>query len=139
MDRYSYVALFEHNTNDSYTVTFPDLPGCITEGDSFHDAQLMAKEALELHLYGMEEDNDPLPVPTSPNEYLESGKLVSLIEANMLLTRMEMDNKRIAKNCSLPRWLIKAAEAQKVNFSTLLESALYQELGIEHFVKENTK
>jgi len=139
MERYLYVALFERNENGSYTVTFPDLPGCITEGDNFHDAQLMAKEALELHLYGMEEDNDPIPEASDPEVHCASGKLVNMIEANMLLTRMEMDNKRVTKHCTLPKWLIKAGESQKLNFSHILEVGLYHELGIEKVIHNQQK
>lgn len=31
-ERYLFPAIFERGDVDGYTVTFPDLPGCITEG-----------------------------------------------------------------------------------------------------------
>lgn len=131
MNNYSYVALFEMNDNKSYTVTFPDLPGCITEGDDFHQAQLNAKEALELHLYNLEDEDELLPNPTTPDSiFVEPDTLVSIISANMALTRFELDNKRVSKNCTLPKWLIKAAEKEQVNFSKLLELAIRNELHI---------
>lgn len=58
MDRCIFPAIFEPGEKKGYTVSFPDLPGCITEGDTMEEALHMAKEALELHLYGMEEDGD---------------------------------------------------------------------------------
>lgn len=45
-----HVIIYTRNDNGSYTVTFPDFPGCITEGGNFHEAEVMAKEALRLHL-----------------------------------------------------------------------------------------
>lgn len=33
-----------------YTVEIPDIPGCVTEGDTLEDARAMAKEAIELML-----------------------------------------------------------------------------------------
>ena len=53
MRKLTYLAVLEP-TNTGYSIYFPDLPGCIRVGNSMADAQLHAKEALELHIYGME-------------------------------------------------------------------------------------
>ena len=48
---------------DGVTVTFPDLPGCITQGDTLEEALAHAIEALDLYL---EEANNPkweIPIP----------------------------------------------------------------------------
>jgi predicted RNase H-like HicB family nuclease len=81
MDRYIFPAIFEPGERKGYTVNFPDLPGCITEGDTMEEALHMAKEALELHLYGMEEDGDKIPEPTRPEKLpILDKSFVSLIE-----------------------------------------------------------
>ncbi len=41
-----YPGVFHKNADGSYTVTFPDLPGCITEGKSLKGAINMARKAL---------------------------------------------------------------------------------------------
>jgi predicted RNase H-like HicB family nuclease len=41
-----YPAIFRANGDGSYTVTFPDLPGCVSEGKSLADAVSMAHSAL---------------------------------------------------------------------------------------------
>ena len=72
-----YTALFipaEERPN-AYCVLFPDLPGCITQGESFEDAFRMAVEVLYCHLTGMREDGDTLPEPTSLTEILRTGKI----------------------------------------------------------------
>ena len=58
-----YPAVFE---KDSFgvAVVFPDLPGCVTQNDTYKKAFKDAKEALHLHLVGMIEDGDPLPEPS---------------------------------------------------------------------------
>lgn len=47
MAKYIFPALFEAGYEDEqgYTVTFPDLLGCITEGDTLEEAIYMAKDA----------------------------------------------------------------------------------------------
>lgn len=37
---------FEEAEEGGYTVTVPDLPGCISEGDSFEEALEMIKDAM---------------------------------------------------------------------------------------------
>ena len=48
-----------------YGVSFPDLPGCISAGATLDEARAMASEALALHLEGLREDRETLPMPSS--------------------------------------------------------------------------
>ena len=41
----------------------PDVPRCISAGDTLEEMRAMMKEALEFHLEGMLEDNEPIPEP----------------------------------------------------------------------------
>ena len=52
MRKITYLAVFE-SIESGYSVYFPDLPGCVSYGESFEDAQKQAAEALGLHIYGM--------------------------------------------------------------------------------------
>lgn len=61
-DVYLYPAVFE-KTETGYSVLFPDLPGCFTVGNTLEEAHLMAKEALGLHLWGFERDEEVIPPP----------------------------------------------------------------------------
>jgi len=45
-----YRVILEPNEDGGFTVTVPDLPGCITEGDTIEEALKNAKEAIEGHL-----------------------------------------------------------------------------------------
>ena len=46
MAEYVYPAIFHPNDDGSYTITYPDLPGCISEGKSLGNAIYMAQAAL---------------------------------------------------------------------------------------------
>ncbi|ADG83319.1 type II toxin-antitoxin system HicB family antitoxin [Thermincola potens] len=131
MDKYLFPAIFEPGEVKGYCVTFPDLPGCITEGDTLEEALHMAKDALELHLYGMEEDGDYIPDPTPPEKVkAPEGGFVTIIEAWMPLIRDEMANKAVKKTLTIPKWLNDLAEKKQVNFSHLLQVSLKKHLGI---------
>ena len=43
---YIYPAIFHKNKDESYTIIYPDLPGCISEGKTLGNAMYMAQSAL---------------------------------------------------------------------------------------------
>ncbi len=132
MDRYIYPAVFEAGEEKGYVVTFPDLPGCISEGVTMEDALHMAKEALELHMYGLEDDGDDIPPPSAPERLpLPAHAFVSLVEVWMPLVRDEMENRAVKKTLTIPKWLNDIAEENKVNFSQLLQTSLKEYLGVQ--------
>ena len=51
----------------------PDLPGCITTGDSVENIERNIREAIELHLHGLREDGAPIPEPKTFVAYVELG------------------------------------------------------------------
>ena len=135
-DRYLYPALF-HYAEDGISVSFPDLPGCLSCGNTTEEAFAMAREALALHLYGMEEDREPIPEP-SPVErlYVGPNEVVVLIEVWMPAFRDRMANRPVKKTLTIPKWLNDLAEREKVNFSHLLQTALKRHLGVEDYPPE---
>jgi predicted RNase H-like HicB family nuclease len=50
--------------DDSVTVLFPDLPGCISQGDDIQDAAAMGHEALALHVEALASEGAELPQPS---------------------------------------------------------------------------
>lgn len=132
MNKYIYPALFELGEDRGYTVTFPDIPGCITEGLTIEQAFQMAKEALELYMYNIEDDGEEIPVPSLPSDIKipEKNAFVSLVEAWMPPVRDEMENRAVKKTLTIPKWLNDAAEEKQVNFSQVLQTALKSHLGI---------
>lgn len=91
-----------------------------------------AKEVLELHLWGMEEDDDIIPSASKPEEIkLETGEFILPVCVYMAPVREEMNNKAVKKTLTIPYWLNKIAEEQKVNFSAILQKSLKENLGIK--------
>ncbi len=62
MHEYQYaIILHSDPEREGYTVTVPTLPGCITEGDTVEEAIAMAKEAIQLYIETLIEDNQSIP------------------------------------------------------------------------------
>jgi predicted RNase H-like HicB family nuclease len=100
-DVYIYPAIFSFGSG-GYTVTFPNLPGCITQGADVREALAMAKEAMELYIFCLEEDNQKIPPPCDHPEKLKlpPRSFTSMIEIWMPKVREDM--KREEKNKSEP-------------------------------------
>ena len=129
MEKISYLAVFEKSDN-GYSVYFPDIPGCTSWGDNLLQAQIMAREALELHLYGMEEDGEKIPTPSSNIEKLSDEDIVALITAYPELFRDRYENRKVRMNVTISSKLKSLAQKENINCSQVLEVALKDMLGI---------
>ena len=130
MRKLTYLAVFENSGGPGVSVYFPDVSGCISCGDNFDHALRMAKEALSLHIYGMEKDGDALPQRTDQVTGLGAGDMVVPVTVYPDMVRDEMNNRREKTTVTIPHWLKTAAEAEGINYSRLLETAIKETLGI---------
>jgi predicted RNase H-like HicB family nuclease len=58
-------------------VSFPDVPGCISAGDTLEEALANAAEALGGHLALMRKDRDPIPRPRSASAIKSDPELAT--------------------------------------------------------------
>lgn len=80
---YAFPAVFDKGSDPEkgFTVTFPDLSGCITEGIDINEAMYMAEDALRGFLYVMKKDNEKIPCPSDSNSIdVPANGFVSVIE-----------------------------------------------------------
>lgn len=132
-DRYSFVAVFTYE-EDGISIEFPDLPGCYpcADKDDTDGAVKNAKEALGLHIWGMEQDNEPIP-ESSPITALtlEKNQLPVLVDVFMPPVRERVNSKFVKKTLSLPAWLAAKADEDGVNCSRIFQNALMEYLHVE--------
>lgn len=136
-DRYSYVAIFNYG-EDGIAIEFPDLPGCFpcADKDDTEGALKNAKEALGLHIWGMEQDGEELPVASAITDIsLEKNQIPVLIDVFMPPIRERINSKFVKKTLSLPAWLAAKADEEGVNCSRLFQNALMEYLGTSGNVK----
>lgn len=65
MTDFVFPVIIKYTRSDrAYTVTFPDLPGCVTFGNTLDEAKRMAAEALSGYLASIFERNVRMPKPS---------------------------------------------------------------------------
>lgn len=110
----------------AYAVAVPDLPGCVSGGDTLAEAILMATDAASGWVLDELEDGKPVPAatpiggvaPDSPDGF------VTLLALDMDAYAEKYGDKAVRKNLTIPAWLNTFAEASHINFSQVLQEAL---------------
>lgn len=127
---YRFIAIFNY-AEDGISISYPDLPGCLSCAKNEEQAFKRAKEVLEFFLWGMEKDKEEIPEPTKLKDIiLGDGDVPVLVEVFMQPIRDKMANSFTKKTLSIPTWLNALGEEKKVNFSKILQNALIQYMEI---------
>ena len=124
--QYIYTALFTPIEDGSgYYAKVPDLPGCITTGNSLSDAIEQITDAMNGWLVVAEDEGEPIAQPTQQEQlHVDAGTLCSLIPADTIEYRAKTDTRAVRKNVSLPSWMARLADKRGINCSQVLQDAL---------------
>jgi len=118
---YIYPAIFSTNDDGSYTITYPDLPGCISEGKTLANAMDMAQSALKQWIEYLTEAKQIIPVASDiANVYSEDNDFVSLIRVDV------RDGRAVKRTVSLPKWMDDKVTKAGLSLSRVLQDALSQ-------------
>lgn len=128
---YYYPAIFTAE-DVGFSVRFPDLPGCFTEGDTIEETYKMAASAIGL--YAQNEDGEfDFPKASAPKDIeLDKDEFLVLIEFDLVEYLKNTSDKAVKKTLTIPSWLNNLAEQNNVNFSNVLQNALKDYLNVNN-------
>jgi len=66
---YHFLIVIE-KANGNYSAYSPDLPGCVATGKTREDVAQNMREAIEMHIRGLVEDDLVIPEPHTSAEYI---------------------------------------------------------------------
>jgi len=129
MAKYIYPAIFTKEDEGGYSILFPDLQGCYTQGEEMQDSLEMANDVLCFTLYDLEIENAEIPPPSDPSTIkCDENSFITLVSCDTIEYRRFFDNKAVKKTLTIPSWLNKMAEQADLNFSQILQNALKEKL-----------
>lgn len=67
----TYAVVYEQTPNN-FCAYVPDLPGCVSTGQTWDDVQEMMREAIKFHLEGILESGEAVPQPRMSLEQAEA-------------------------------------------------------------------
>jgi len=114
-----YPAIFHKNEDNSYTVIYPDLPGCISEGKTLENALFMAQSALKQWIGYLADKKMEIPaVSLLENIKISDGELINLIYAEI------KDARAVKRTVSIPKWMDDKVIKSGLSLSRVLQDAL---------------
>lgn len=57
-----YTIIIHPAEEGGFWVEVPTLPGCFSQGETIEEAMTHAKEAIDLHIECLKEENEPVPI-----------------------------------------------------------------------------
>lgn len=125
MAEYVYPAVFHPNDDGSYTITYPDLPGCISEGKSLGNAIYMAQAALTQWIEYLTDKKQSIPSASDLKTIdLSQEEFVSLIRADA------KDGRAVKRTVSIPKWMDDKVTETGLSLSRVLQDALKERLNV---------
>ena len=117
----SYIGLIRKDADSDFGVDFPDFPGCISAGTTLDEARRMAQEALELHVGGMIEDGEALPVGSSLETIMADPENADAVA--FVVTVPDAADRTVRVNITLPERLLRRIDERVKNRSAFLARA----------------
>ncbi len=96
-----------HEEAGVYGISFPDFPGCISTADSLDDAIARGAMALALHVEGMREDGDDLPVLRSASDI---RRTVEIGDAILAAVPVELPGRTVRVQITMDEHLLAALD-----------------------------
>lgn len=106
----NYIAIVHKETKSDFGVSFPDFPGCITAGKNIDEAKDMAQEALTLHIQGLVEDGEQLPVPSRLEDIMSDPDYANSI-AYLVVSVPDARPRTVRVNVTVPEMTLKQIDA----------------------------
>lgn len=122
-----YPAIIERGP-DGFGVFFPDLPGCVSAGDTVQEAALNAEEALNGHLAVSAEHGDAIPDPSAIDAVEVDG---DVDEVARVLVRGERPGRAVRVQITLDEGLLARIDRKAKNRSGFLADAARLKLAAE--------
>lgn len=124
--KYTYTAVFTPTEDGSeFYARVPDLPGCVSTGETIEDAIEQITDAASGWLVVAEDKGLDIP-PATPQKGIvhESDSQLSMIQIDTIAYRAQTDTRAVRKNVSLPAWMADLADRRGINCSQLLQESL---------------
>jgi len=120
---YVYPAVFHRNDDNSYTIIYPDLPGCISEGKTLGNAMYMAQSALTQWIGYLADKKQEIPNASRVEQVqVSDGDFVNLIRAEV------RDARAVKRTVSIPKWMDDKVIQSGLSLSRVLQDALSERL-----------
>lgn len=74
-----YPVMIQQDNYNSFVVTVPDLPGCVSSGSTIEDALKNARDAIISFINSLKKHGDNIPCPTKIEDYIDTSEVKDVL------------------------------------------------------------
>lgn len=118
--------LLPFEEGECYTITIPDLPGCVSEGSYLADALLRGADAASGWVLDELEDGKATPSVSSLNDVASANPeaIVTYLVLDMDSYAERYGKKAIRKNITIPAYMNAYVEDNNLSLSEITQNAI---------------
>lgn len=135
-----YPVVIHKDPDSDYGVTVPDLPGCFSAGETLDEALVEVVEAIETHIEGLLQDEEPIPAPKSVEHHQQNPDFAAGVWAVVSVDLSKLSGKSKRVNITVPERLLammdKYAADHGETRSGLITQATMEYIAAQEMVKE---
>ncbi|TIE10919.1 type II toxin-antitoxin system HicB family antitoxin, partial [Legionella pneumophila] len=101
-----YPVVIHKDEHSDFGVIVPDIPGCYSSGSTYDEALTNVIEAIECHLEGLLIDNEPLPVGTTIDRWINDEEFQGGVWAFVDIDLSQISGKAKRINITMPERIL---------------------------------
>ncbi len=130
-----YPIVIHKDDKSDYGVSMPDIPGCFSAGSSYADALENAEEAIRCHLEGLLLNNEPLPVATAIDNWINHSDFASGVWAFIDLDLSQISGRVKRINITLPERVLNLIDIFGKNHAIKNRSAFLADAALAYMAE----
>ena len=130
-----YSVVVHKDKESDYGVIVPDIPGCVSAGNTYEEALLSAREAIECHIEGLLMDGEALPLTTDIELHLNNPNYADGIWGIVEIDLSQLSGKAKRINITLPEKVLTLIDLYTKNHNIKNTSALIADATMSYITR----
>ncbi len=130
-----YSVVVHKDKESDYGVIVPDIPGCVSAGNTYEEALLSAREAIECHIEGLLTDGEALPLTTDIELHLNNPNYADGIWGIVEIDLSQLSGKAKRINITLPEKVLTLIDLYTKNHKIKNRSALIADATMSYITR----
>ena len=127
-----YPVVIHKDEHSDFGVTIPDISGCYSAGNTYDDALTNAIEAIECHLEGLLMDNEPIPVCSTIDHWINEDEFQGGVWAFVDIDLSQISGKAKRINITMPERVLSLIDLYAKNHSIKNRSSFLADAALSY-------
>ncbi|STX55470.1 Uncharacterised protein family (UPF0150) [Legionella beliardensis] len=127
-----YPIVIHKDEQSDFGVMVPDIPGCYSAGSTYDEALTNAIEAIECHLEGLLMDNEPIPVGSALDNWINDEGFQGGVWALLDIDLSEISGKAKRINITMPERILSLIDLYAKNHAIKNRSSFLADAALSY-------